>query len=146
MSRLMQAAFTYSPESTPPEVMREIRNSTLQALGESWNEYLRSPQFQENMKQWMENAIAFRQMTNDFMARVRREMQAPSRDDIEAIQQNVQHMETRILKQIETLAKQINGLNQRTSASGPGPAARASAKRPAPRPAKNQRPKTARKS
>jgi hypothetical protein len=142
MSKLMQAAFTFSPDSTPPEVLRGIRNGILQALGESWNEFLRSPQFQENMKQWMENAVAFRQMTSDFMGKVRKEMQAPSRDDIEAILQNMRHLETRIMDRLETVAKQVEELNRRAGTART--AARKPDERSAPNPLKSQRSKKAR--
>jgi len=53
------------------------------------------PQFVEAMKQWMDQAIAFRKMTNDFMAKVRNEMQAASRDDIDNVMLSVRHMEKR---------------------------------------------------
>lgn len=119
MSRLMQAAFTFSPNSAPPELMREIRNGILQALGETWNEFLRSPQFQENMKHCMDNAVAFRKRTNDYMAQMHKEMQTPSRDDIDTIQLNVRHMETRVLDRLEELSKQIEALKQRNGAPKP---------------------------
>lgn len=117
MSKLMQAAFTFSPNSTPPEILREIRNGILKALGETWNEFLRSPQFQESMKQCMDNAVAFRKHTNDFMAKVHKEMQTPSRDDVDTIQLNLRHMETRVLDQLEKLSKQVEALEQGRSAS-----------------------------
>src|SRR5271165_413211 len=107
MSKLMQAAFTFSPNSAPPEMLREIRNGILKALGETWNEFLRSPQFQESMKQCMENAVAFRKHTNEYMSKVHKEMQTPSRDDIDALQHNVRHLETRILDRLEELAKSV---------------------------------------
>ena len=69
------------------------------------------------MKQWMDNAMAFRKMSNDFMAKVRKEMQAPSRDDIDTIQLNVRHLETRILDRLEELSKQVEELSQQR---GPG--------------------------
>ena len=114
MSKLMQAACTFSPNSAPPELLREIRSGILQALAETWNEFLRSPQFLQGMKQWMDNAIAFRKISNDFMAKARQEMQAPSRDDIDTIMLTVRHMETRILDRIETLSKQLNELKKPT--------------------------------
>lgn len=130
MSKLMQAAFTFSPNSTPPELLREIRNSILQALGESWNEFLRSPQFQQQMKEWMDNAVAFRQMSSDFMAKVRKEMQAPSRDDIDAVLLNVRHLETRLLDRLEILSKQVEELKQREGAGTAASAPRRKASRP----------------
>ena len=119
MSKLMQTACTFTPNSTPPELMREIRNGIFQALSESWNEFLRSPQFQENMKQWMDNAIAFRKLSNDFMGKVRKEMQAPAREDIDTILLNVRHMENRILDRIEDLSKEVEALKRPSSAARP---------------------------
>lgn len=130
MSRLTQAAFTFSPDSTPPELLREIRNGILRALSESWNDFMRSPEFQQNMKQWMDSALSFRQMSNEFMAKVHKETRTPSSEDIDAIQQNMRHLETRILDRLDTLSKQVEELNQRN-----GSAASASAraeKRPVP--------------
>ncbi|MGH8024165.1 MAG: hypothetical protein ACRED1_11320 [Limisphaerales bacterium] len=125
MSRMMQGAFAFPPNSTPsPEFVREVRDRSLDALGESWDEFLRSPQFQESMKQWMDNAIAFREMGNDFMAKIRQELQAPSNEDIEAVQLSVRHLETRVLNRLDTLSRQIDELKQRagakTTAEAPG--------------------------
>lgn len=115
MSRMMQAAFTFSPNSPPPEIMRQIRSGIFQALATSWDEFMRSPQFLEGMRQWMENAITFRRMTNDFLARARNEMQSPSKGDIDTIMLTVRHMEKRLLDRVEELSTQVNQLNQRVS-------------------------------
>jgi len=134
MSKLMHAAFTFTPNSAPPELLRDIRNGILQALAESWNEFLRSPQFQDGLKQWMDNAVAFRKLSNDFMAKARKEMQAPSREDLDAVMLSVRHAETRILDRVEELAQQLNDLNQQ-----PGGPARKSAPKPAGRRQPNAR-------
>jgi len=113
MSKLMQTAFTITPNSPPPEVVRQIRSGIFQALAQSWEEFMRSPQFLDGMKQWMDTAINFRKMTNDFMAKVRNEMQAPSRDDIDSIMLSVRHMEKRLLDRVEELSEQVTQLNHR---------------------------------
>src|SRR6516162_11769540 len=112
MSKLMQTAFTITPNSPPPEILRQIRSGIFQALAQSWEEFMRSPQFLEGMKQWMESAINFRKMTNDFMAKIRNEMQAPSRDDIDTVMLSVRHMEKRLLDRVEELSTQVAQLNQ----------------------------------
>jgi len=132
MTRLMQAACLFPPDSAPPELIREIRNGILRALGETWNEFLRSPQFQENMKQWMDSAIAFRKLSNNFMVRVRKEMQAPSRDDIDTILLNVRHMETRILDRMEELSDRIEELSERSAAANSSSGGSAAAGRDSP--------------
>jgi len=108
-TKLMQAASLCNPNSPPPELLREMRNGILNALAKSWDEFLRSPQFQESMKQWMDQAIALRKMSHDLMGKVRKEMQAPSRDDVDAIMLSMRHMETRILDRLEALEKQFKG-------------------------------------
>ena len=113
MTQMMQTAFTMAPSSAPPEVLRQIRGGLFQALAQSWDEFMRSPQFLEGMRQWMESAVNFRKMSNDFMAKVRNEMQAPSRDDIDTIMLTVRHMETRLLDRVEDLAKEISVLSHR---------------------------------
>jgi hypothetical protein len=106
ISKAMQAAFTFSPDSAPPDLLRQIRAGIFQALAQSWEEFMRSPQFLEGMRQWMENAIAFRKMTNDFMGRVRNELQSPSRSDIDTVMLAVRHMEKRLLDRLDEIAGQ----------------------------------------
>jgi hypothetical protein len=113
MSKIMQTAFTFGNNSPPPDVMKQIRAGIFQALAQSWEEFMRSPQFLESMKQWMDTAINFRKMTNDFMARVRNEIQAPSRDDIDTVMLTVRHMEKRLLDRVEDLAARIAQLDSR---------------------------------
>ena len=126
MSKLMQTAFTSEPSSPPPEVLKQIRSGIFQALAQSWEEFMRSPQFTESMKQWMDNAINFRKMTNDFMAKVRNEMQAASRDDIDHVILSVRHMEKRLLDRIDQLCAD---LGQKKASGGAQPNGRTTARK-----------------
>ncbi|HWX20269.1 MAG TPA: hypothetical protein VN578_10245 [Candidatus Binatia bacterium] len=143
MSKMMQAACTFSPNSPPPEVLRQIRSGIFQALAQSWDEFMRSPQFLEGMKQWMENAITFRKMTNEFMGRVRNEMQSPSKGDIDSVMLTVRHMEKRLLDRIEELSAEVRELKPGTAGArrraGAAPAAAAAKRNPARRPAQAAR-------
>lgn len=137
LSKTMQAAFTVSPNSPPPEMLRQMRNGILAALADSWEEFMRSPQFLEGMKQWMEQAVTFRKMSNDFMARVRNEAQSPSREDIDTVMLTVRHMETRLLTQMQEISEQVSQLNARLAgeksaapAPAPAPGQRAARKAP----------------
>jgi sRNA-binding protein len=107
VSKTMLAAFKFTPDSMPPDMMRQIRSGILQSLGESWNEFMRSPQFLEGMRQWTENAISFRKMSNEFLGRIRNDLQAPSRTDIDTVMLSVRHMEKRLLDRIDELSAQI---------------------------------------
>jgi hypothetical protein len=124
MTKMMQTAFTMSPESAPPDVLRQIRSGIFQALAKSWEEFMRSPQFLDGMRQWMQNAIAFRKMTNDFLAKFRTDLQAPSREDIDSVMLSVRHMEKRLLDRVEELAGQIHDLNLRLGNGAPAKTAK----------------------
>jgi hypothetical protein len=109
-SKAMQAAFKFTPDAPPPEILRQIREGIFQSLAESWDEFLRSPQFLDGMRQWMDNAIAFRKITNEFMARARNDLQAPSSSDIDTVLLAVRHMEKRVLDRLDQMSAQIADL------------------------------------
>ncbi|HYG36013.1 MAG TPA: hypothetical protein VEC99_14580 [Clostridia bacterium] len=115
-SKMLQTAFTVTPNA-PPEILQQIRGGIFQALARSWDEFLRSPQFLETMRQWIENAISLRKVTNDFTAKTRNEMQSPSRNDADTILLNIRHLEKRLLDRVDELAHQVHqlqgGLNGR---------------------------------
>jgi len=105
-SKMVQATLNLSPNSDPA-ALRQMRSGIFQALAQSWEEFMRSPQFLQGMKQCMESAVSTRKMTGDFLAKVRNEMQAPSRDDIDSVMIAIRHLETRLLDRVETLSTQI---------------------------------------
>jgi hypothetical protein len=120
MAKTFQAAFKFTPDSPPPELLKEIRSGIFSALAKSWEEFMRSPQFLEGMRQWMDQAVNFRKMTNDFMAKVRNDMQAPSRDDMDNVMLTVRHMEKRLLDRMEEMSAQIAELKQGGGTKRPG--------------------------
>ena len=111
ISKTLQAAFKFTPESAPPQVLQQIRAGILQALAESWEQFMRSDQFLEGMRQWMDNAVSFRSLTNEFLGRLRNEGQAPSRSDIDTVLLAVRHMEKRLLDRLEEISTQVGGSN-----------------------------------
>src|SRR5262245_51850204 len=143
MSKIMQSAFAFGNNSPPPDVLKQIRSGMFQALAQSWEEFMRSPQFLDSMKQWMDTAINFRRMSNDFMAKVRNEIQAPSRDDIDTVMLTVRHMEKRLLDRVEDLALRIEQLDSRLNGHARQSAPEATSTRAtAPKPRKPSRKKT----
>jgi len=109
-AKMMQLGFSYSPEAAPPEFLRQIRTGIFQALSQSWDQFLRSPQFMEGMKQWMEQAVSFRKMSNDFFTKVRHETQGTAQKDVDAVLVALQQLETRVLNRVEELAAEVDAL------------------------------------
>jgi hypothetical protein len=130
MSKAALAAFTAGTAKAPaPESLRQVRAGILQVLAASWEEFMRSPQFLESMRQSLDNTVRLRQMSNDFLARVRKETQSPSRYDVESLGMMVHHLERRLLDEIEELSAQVTALNQKLDAAGNGRATAARAGR-----------------
>lgn len=123
-TRMIQAGCTFTPDSAPPDVLRQIRSGIFQALSQSWDEFLRSPQFLEGMKQWMGAATTMRKTAADLLTKAQHEMQMPAREDAEDILLSVRQVENRILDRIEDLAKQVAALEGRLGPA-PKPASRA---------------------
>jgi hypothetical protein len=130
-TKMLQVGATFSPEGAPPEFARQLRSSILQAMARSWDEFLRSPQFLEGMKQWMDNAITFRKLSNDLLTRTRHEEQALAREDLDTVMLTVRHMETRILDRLEAVGAHVKQLQEqvRTNAKKAPRAKRAAPKR-----------------
>ncbi len=118
-TKMFQTAFTSAPNSPPPEMGRQIRGAMFQALAQSWDEFMRSPQFLQATKEWMEQAISFRKLTNDMLGRVRNELQAPSKDDTDTVMLTIRHMEKRVLDRVEQLSRELNDLKAQISSGSP---------------------------
>jgi len=117
-SKMVQAALSATPKADP-DALRQVRTDMFQALAQSWEEFLRSPQFLESMKQWTENAVSFRKMSSDALAKMRNEIQAPSRDDIDTVMLAVRHLETRLLDRLDGLSAQLAALNSQSMKARP---------------------------
>lgn len=113
-SKMIQAALSTAP-SSDPAVMEQMRAGVFQALSKSWEDFMRSPQFLESMKQWMTNLVTMRKLSSGVLARVRNEMQAPSRDDIDTMLLAVRHLETRVLDRLDKMAVEIGELKSRSN-------------------------------
>ena len=119
LAAMAQSAMACTPESAPQETIRQIRSGIFEALAHSWEQFLRSPEFLQGMKQWMDQSMKFRQMSHDFMAKARQEFQEPSRSDLDGVLVAVRSLENRILQQVEELSSQVEDLRRRLDPDAP---------------------------
>ncbi|MDB6124962.1 MAG: hypothetical protein JWQ71_3955 [Pedosphaera sp.] len=125
-TKMAQAGFSFSPDSTPPEFLRQMRSGVFNALSQSWEEYMRTPQFRESMKTMMDNAIAFRKMSSDFFTQGHHSVQGTAREDIDNLMLTIRHLETRVLDRVEALSERLEQLEKKLD----GTARNGSAKKP----------------
>ncbi|MGZ4962210.1 MAG: hypothetical protein ACXWDN_06620 [Limisphaerales bacterium] len=102
-ANMMQTAVLPSQPFPTPEMGRQMRGTVFDAMGKSWDEFMRSPQFLQTMKQGMDHVIKFRKMSNEVIAKVRTELQEPTRDDVEAVAFAVRGIE----KRTEAIANEL---------------------------------------
>jgi methyl-accepting chemotaxis protein len=141
ISKVAQAAFSATPESVPPEILKQMRTGIFEALAKSWEEFMRSPQFLEAVKQMIDNAIAFKKLTSELLTKAHHEMQGTARTDIDTILLSLRHLETQVTDRMDKLAVQMDevrrrfeqlekrGRPARTGAAGAASSARASKER-----------------
>lgn len=131
-----------SPGKPPPDVVREMRSGMLKVLADSWEEFMRTPQFMEYMKNSMDGMLTLRKMGADMMTRSRHEAQSPAREDIDGVLLAIRHMERRLLDRIEEVDTGISEIGDRVEkleGSVGAPAPEATPKRPSRKPASRSR-------
>jgi hypothetical protein len=132
-TKMMQLGVNPSLDSAPPDFLRQIRGGIFQALAQSWDQFLRSPQFLETLRQWMDQAVAYRKMTNEFLHQVHQQTLTPSREDTDAVLQAVRQLEVRLRERLEEISSRVTELQRRIERLGPeaAPDADGSAEPPA---------------
>lgn len=115
-AKLGQAAFSFSPDAVPPELLRQVRTGMFRAMAQSWEEFLRSPQFMEGAKQMMDNALALRKLSTEFLTKARHELGGVAQEDVDGLVVAVHHLENRLMSRVDELTNQIAEMNRRFDA------------------------------
>ncbi|HEX9786213.1 MAG TPA: hypothetical protein VGA56_26235 [Opitutaceae bacterium] len=102
-----------SPGKPPPDVIREMRSGMLKVLADCWEEFMRTPQFMEYMKNSMDGVLALRKLGADMMTRNHHATQSPAREDIDGVLLAIRHMERRLLDRIEEVDAGIAEVGRR---------------------------------
>ncbi|HYY29453.1 MAG TPA: hypothetical protein VE860_16020, partial [Chthoniobacterales bacterium] len=55
----------FSPTSAPTDELRKMRGGMLKVLAETWDEYMRTPQFLQLMKASLNGVLDLKQMARD---------------------------------------------------------------------------------
>ena len=104
------AGASFDPQSSPPDMVRQTRNATFAALSQQAEQFMRSPQFGEMTKQFLDAAITSRQQFNDALTALHHQVQSVARQDIDGVMLAIRHMETRLLDRLEELERRLGSL------------------------------------
>jgi len=100
----------FNPTTPPPEQFRAMRGSMLKVLAETWNEFMRSPQFMEVMKLSINGAFDMRTMMKENMNKLHEQLETPSKEDIDGILLAIRHVERRVLDRLEGMEERAGSL------------------------------------
>ena len=103
----------YSAGSPPIDEMRKMRGGMLKVLAETWDEYMRTPQFLEMMKASLNGALDLKRMAREGMNRVHEQFENTSKQDVDAVLLAIRHVERRLLDRLEGLDDRVANLNER---------------------------------
>ena len=103
----------FSPGSPPADEMRKMRGGMMQVLAETWDAYLRTPQFMEMMKASLDGALDLKRLARDGMNRVHEQFENPSKNDIDDVLLAVRHVERRLLDRLEGLDDRVANLDKK---------------------------------
>jgi hypothetical protein len=112
-SGLMSAGTAFAPDASPPEAFRQIRSAWLGAWADFWEQFARSPQFLEMMRQSVSGSLQYRKQFNDYLADMQHQFQGVSRKDIDQLMLLVQHLEERMVDEVERLGPRLDDLGNR---------------------------------
>ena len=107
----------FSPGSPPSDEMRKMRGGMLKVLAETWDEYMRTPQFMEMMKGSLNGALDLKRMARDGMNRVHEQFENPSKEDIDGVLLAIRHVERRLLDRLEGLDDRVANLDEKIDKS-----------------------------
>jgi hypothetical protein len=103
----------FSPGSPPADELRKMRGGMLKVLAETWDEYMRTPQFMEMMKASLNGMLDLKRAARDGMDRVHEQFENPSKGDIDDVLLAVRHVERRLLDRLEGLNEQVANLDEK---------------------------------
>ncbi|MBV8215028.1 MAG: hypothetical protein JOZ08_17615 [Verrucomicrobia bacterium] len=103
----------YSAGSPPVDEMRRMRGGMLKVLAETWDEYMRTPQFLEMMKASLNGALDLKRMAREGMNRVHDQFENPTKQDVDDVLLAIRHVERRVLERLEGLDERVANLNER---------------------------------
>lgn len=115
-SKMASAGATGASESIPSDGTKQMRDMYFQTLSQYTDQYMRSPQFLEMMKQSTDTAVALRQQTNDFLAQAHHAVGSLARPDVDSLLMAIRRCETRVLDKLDELSTRLNDLESAVKA------------------------------
>ncbi len=110
MSGMSKVWSEYSPQNPPPEELKKMRNGVLRAVSQTWEEYMRTPEFMEIMRDTMNNSVQWQKMAKENTNKMHKAMGSATKDDIQGVLAAIHHVERRLLDHLDAMQSKIEGM------------------------------------
>jgi len=89
------------------EAVRQMQRVFLDAMAKYCDDFLRSEQFLQMMKQTMDRSLAFKQQLDQFLCQVQKGVQTPARVDLDDLAGTLRTLQQSVLARLEALEKKV---------------------------------------
>ncbi len=104
------------PAPAYDDAAKSMQRAFFDAMAKYFDEFMRSEQFLEHMKQTMDQSIAMKKMMDDFLIKTQTTMQSPVRGDVEDLAHLLRGIEERLFDRIDRLENKVAAVEDRQGA------------------------------
>jgi hypothetical protein len=115
-TKMMAAGGAIPPAAPPPDMGRQLRASYLRAWSEFFEQWMRSPEFLDWMRQSLAGGVEVRKQLNEFFSRLQSTFQAVSRQDFDQLLERVRRMEDRLVNDTQEILSRLEAIQVRLDA------------------------------
>jgi hypothetical protein len=112
-SRMGAMATSVRPGAAPPEASRQMRSAMMNAMAEQFEQFMRSEQFLQAMKQSMDASLDWQKQYQTMLTTMRHQFQGVATQDVDAVMVMLRHMETRVLEKLDAMETRLGDLAER---------------------------------
>lgn len=93
--------------SMPHESQKQMQRIFFDAMAKFCDDYMRSEQFLQMMKESMDRSLAFKQQVDSFLTQLYRGAQAPAKADVDDISGLLRSIEANVLDRLSSLESKV---------------------------------------
>jgi hypothetical protein len=102
----------YSPNNPPPDELKKIRNGVLKSISQTWEEYMRTPEFMKAMRDTMNNSVQWQKMAKENTNKMHTALGSATKDDVQGIMVALQHVERRVLDGLDEMKARVASMQK----------------------------------
>ena len=106
-TKMATAGMSIAPDTPPPQAARQIRAAVFEAMSQTADQFMRSPQFLELARSSLDANLQIREQFNEFLTKLRHEFQGVARQDVESVLAGVHQMERRVIDRLDQIEKRL---------------------------------------